>query len=132
MTVHTAGGGVMRLRRICIFGLFGRFDYEINLNMEERITILHGPNGFGKTTILRMVHDLFAGRYSKLRAETFRDFRIDFEDGRSLIVTNIDENGSNTLTVTLMKGQEVLQSLPLQESDPETLRHFGHYLERLV
>src|ERR1017187_4384632 len=110
MTVHTARGGAMRLRRICIFGLFGRFDYEINLNMEERITILHGPNGFGKTTILRMVHDLFCGRHAKLMAIKFRDFLIVFEDGRSIAVTRPDTaEDSSPPVVTLMKGQEVLQ-----------------------
>lgn len=123
----------MRLKRICVFGLFGRFDYEINLNMTDRITILHGPNGFGKTTILRMVHDLFCGRYAKLMAIKFRDFRIDFEDGRSIAVTRPDTaEDSSSLVVTLMKGQEVLQSLPLKETDPDTIRHLGHFLERRV
>ena len=31
------------------------FDHEIPLNQESRITIIHGPNGVGKTVLMRMV-----------------------------------------------------------------------------
>ncbi len=43
------------LKRIGIKGLFGKFNYEIELK-EEGLTILTGPNGFGKTTILKIIH----------------------------------------------------------------------------
>ena len=38
---------------ISIRGLFDKFNYQITFNKGE-ITILTGPNGFGKTTILKM------------------------------------------------------------------------------
>lgn len=44
-----------RIRRIQVTNLFGIFNHEIRLNLDERITILHGPNGFGKTIILQML-----------------------------------------------------------------------------
>ncbi len=43
------------LKKIKIEGLFNKFNYEIELK-EERITILTGPNGYGKTTILKIIH----------------------------------------------------------------------------
>ena len=43
------------LQRIEIKKLFDQFDYNIELN-PEGITILTGPNGYGKTTILRIIH----------------------------------------------------------------------------
>lgn len=43
------------LKKIKIEGLFNKFNYEIALK-EERITILTGPNGYGKTTILKIIH----------------------------------------------------------------------------
>lgn len=45
----------MRLRRFRIEKLFGLFTHEITLNDEPRITILHAPNGYGKTVILQMM-----------------------------------------------------------------------------
>jgi predicted ATP-binding protein involved in virulence len=38
----------MRIQQISVNGLFGIFDHVIPLNMDERITIIHGPNGFEK------------------------------------------------------------------------------------
>ncbi len=43
------------LKKIKIEGLFNKFDYEIELK-EEGITILTGPNGYGKTTILKIIY----------------------------------------------------------------------------
>lgn len=43
----------MRVKEISIGNLFGFFNCTISLNMNERITIIHGINGCGKTTILR-------------------------------------------------------------------------------
>ena len=42
------------LERIRIEKLFGYYDYDIRLN-DEKVTILTGPNGYGKTTILRII-----------------------------------------------------------------------------
>jgi predicted ATP-binding protein involved in virulence len=45
----------MRVRSIDVKGLFGVFNHEIPINSAERVTIIHGPNGFGKTVTLRMI-----------------------------------------------------------------------------
>ena len=44
----------MKLSSVRINNLFGQFDYNIALNQDEGITILTGPNGYGKTTILKI------------------------------------------------------------------------------
>ena len=41
--------------KIKIYKLFNLFDYEIALK-NEGVTILTGPNGYGKTTILKIIH----------------------------------------------------------------------------
>ncbi len=56
----------MRIKQISVSKLFGIFDHIIPLNREERVTIIHGANGFGKTTLLRMINGLFNSRYSEL------------------------------------------------------------------
>ena len=42
------------IQSIQIDNLFGRFNYNISAKLEG-ITIITGPNGFGKSTILRIV-----------------------------------------------------------------------------
>ena len=49
----------MKIKKIIIEGLYNTFNHRIPLNQEEGITIIHSPNGFGKTMILRMVDGLF-------------------------------------------------------------------------
>lgn len=43
----------MKINELHIRGLFGIYDYNIRFN--DPLTIITGPNGYGKTTILRMV-----------------------------------------------------------------------------
>jgi predicted ATP-binding protein involved in virulence len=71
----------MRIIKIAVDGLFGIFDHAIPLHLEDRITIIHGPNGFGKTTLLKMLDGLFNRRYADLRDVPFTRFQVDFDDG---------------------------------------------------
>lgn len=82
----------MRIKQISVTNLFGIFDHTIFLNMDERITIIHGPNGFGKTAILRILNGIFQSNYSEIHSIPFDNFKVDFDEGSKLIVTkNISE-----------------------------------------
>lgn len=70
----------MKIKRIVVKELFGIFDHEIPLNTDDHITIIHGPNGYGKTILLTLVNALFSSHYSKLRVVPFRKLSIDFDD----------------------------------------------------
>ncbi|MGJ5672561.1 MAG: AAA family ATPase [Nostochopsis sp.] len=82
----------MQIKQISVSGLFGIFDHVIPLNMDERITIIHGPNGFGKTAILRILNSFFNSRYSELRAIPFREFQVEFDNSSSV---EIIKNANN-------------------------------------
>ncbi len=45
----------IRLERIQVTNLFGRFNYDINLNNGSDVAILIAPNGCGKTTIFKLL-----------------------------------------------------------------------------
>jgi predicted ATP-binding protein involved in virulence len=81
----------MRINQISVKKLFGVFDHTIPLNVSDRITIIHGLNGCGKTILLKMIHGLFKSRYSEIRNIPFAEFRVDFDDGRYLTVTKAIE-----------------------------------------
>ncbi|MUG93877.1 AAA family ATPase [Scytonema sp. UIC 10036] len=82
----------MRIKQISVKGLFGIFEHIIPLNLDERITIIHGPNGFGKTAILRLLNGFFNSRYSELRALAFRSFRVEFDDSSVIEIIKNSEN----------------------------------------
>jgi len=72
----------MRIIEISVTDLFGVFNHTIPLNTDERVTIIHGPNGFGKTILLRMLDGLFNGSYSELSSIPYQRFQIRFDEGR--------------------------------------------------
>lgn len=77
----------LRIRTIRVHKLFGIFDHEIPLNLNERITIIHGPNGFGKTVILRMLNSLFREGLEILWRVPFQELAIAFQDESALKIT---------------------------------------------
>ncbi len=76
----------MRLSKIQVSKLFGVFDHTVSLNLADRITIIHGPNGYGKTAVLLLVQSLLGNRFGKLRRVPFQTFAVTLEDGREISV----------------------------------------------
>jgi len=70
----------MKITKITVKNLFGIFNHEIPLNTKEHITIVHGPNGFGKTVLLKMLNALFSLDYQKLRRMPFDELALEFGD----------------------------------------------------
>ena len=79
----------MRVNQISVTKLFGLFDHTIPLNHDERVTIIYGPNGIGKTVLLRMLSNLFKSEYAELRSIPFEEFRVDFDNSCHLCVHKI-------------------------------------------
>jgi ABC-type cobalamin/Fe3+-siderophores transport system ATPase subunit len=76
--------GLIQLR---VEGLFGEFTHEIKLNDEERLSLVHGPNGVGKTTLLRIVDAFFNKKYQILRRIPFSTIIVTLTDGDRMQVT---------------------------------------------
>jgi predicted ATP-binding protein involved in virulence len=102
----------MRIKQISVKGLFGFFDYVIPLNLDERITIIHAPNGHGKTIILKMLNGLFHQQYADLRKIPYRTFRVEFENSTSLEIHKIDSG---------IKQSNLALDLELEAEKEETL-----------
>ena len=73
-----------RLERVDVAGLFGIFNHRIDLNLEDRVTLLHGPNGVGKTTVLKMVDALLTGKMEYFSRVPFERLALEFDDGAAL------------------------------------------------
>ena len=65
------------IKRILIEKLFSRFNYDISIN--QGITIITGPNGFGKSTILRIVNAISNGNISYFRRLDFYTITVEFD-----------------------------------------------------
>lgn len=80
----------MRITKISVKGLFGMFDHEIPLNQESRITIVHGPNGVGKTVVQRMIRGLFQNDYEVLGTTPFEELRVDLGNAGAITVNKFE------------------------------------------
>ena len=76
----------MKINSLKVSGLFGRFNHDLKFRSDERIMIMIGPNGFGKTTILRIIDVLFNQPLLRLASMPFREVSVSFDDGSNLIV----------------------------------------------
>lgn len=85
----------MKISRVSVRGLFGSLAHEIPLG-EGGITFIHGPNGCGKTTVLRLVHALLAGELQTLKLVDFKELQVTYTDGHSLLVSRTVRQESAT------------------------------------
>jgi predicted ATP-binding protein involved in virulence len=88
----------MKIKKIYVKNLFGIFNHEIPLNLEDHITIIHGPNGYGKTILLTMLNGFFRSNYRELFRIPFSELSLIFDDGSSLLIQKkARDNGGKTL-----------------------------------
>lgn len=82
----------MRIKEISVKKLFGMFDYTIPLNLDERITIIHGPNGYGKTNILRLIKASFSLNLEILHKIPFNEYDLIFDDSSVYSIRKKNKN----------------------------------------
>lgn len=68
-----------------IQGLFRSLNHVIPLN-KGGITLIHGPNGCGKTTLLKLLTAVINGEFGYLKRVQFDFFSIEFSDGKKLFI----------------------------------------------
>lgn len=126
---------LLRLQRIEVDGLFGLYDYLIDLNLTDRVTILHGPNGVGKTTVLRMVDALLRSDFAYFKRIPFARFLLAFEDRSTLELQtsgrfdNRKDERTGTLTFTGGNGSSRADHVDLRPSEAESIAARVDYLQ---
>lgn len=79
----------MRIQSIAVDGLFGRFNHTIDFAPEGRVTVIHGRNGIGKSSLLALVHAMFHRQADLLRDVPFNQLHVGLEDNISLQLSRI-------------------------------------------
>lgn len=79
------------MKGIHVKGLFGRFDYDIRL-AEGSTTILTGPNGFGKSTILQCIYAVANSDLEFFLKLDFKEIEIQFDEGENLRIIKCQDN----------------------------------------
>ncbi len=102
----------MKLKKITINKLFGLEynNFEINLYPAEKITLLYGFNGLGKTTIIKLVSAIISCDLVKLLELHFESASLTFEDNSKLCVkrdSNFKESNIRMLRWKSRKEEKV-------------------------
>lgn len=128
----------MRVREILVKGLFARFDYQIPMNLDERITIIHGPNGFGKTALLRLIASLFGSTNAALLLVPYTELKVEFDNGHSISVVKMNtvkegppERHQLSLRFTYHNGSKA-HHFTLSGRSPEQLEFPLHLIGEMV
>ena len=72
------------LHSIKVKKLFGRFDYELQLK-QEGITIITGPNGYGKSTLLKIIDSIANGRIDYFIQIDFKSIELNANNKKLII-----------------------------------------------
>ena len=81
----------MRIRKINVEELFDYYSYEIVMKEHDAISIIHAPNGYGKTTVFKMVNYLLELDIIGISAVPFKKFVVEFTEGTILRVKRVEE-----------------------------------------
>ncbi len=110
---------LLRLQRIVVDRLFDIYDHDIHLKLDDRVTLLHGPNGVGKTVVLGMIDALLRRRLGYIRGIPFSRFFLEFHDGSTVEVEAAGErSGGDTHYELKLSTQGQAHSARVDELDP--------------
>ncbi|MEH0937624.1 AAA family ATPase [Micromonospora psammae] len=77
-----------QIRQFTVEGLFdSALTHKISFSTDGRVTIIAGPNGVGKTHILRLIHAILGLQTPALARMPFQVAQLKLADGRSLRIS---------------------------------------------
>ena len=76
----------MNINALHVSGLFDSFDHELKFPRGERLMIMIGPNGYGKTMTLRIIDALFNHPTTRLTRLPFKRVTVSFDNSSTLVV----------------------------------------------
>jgi hypothetical protein len=110
----------MRLRRLQVRGLFGLFDHEVPFDLDRRITLIHAPNGYGKTVILKIIAAFFGGSLKTFRDYEYSEIIFEFDNGTTAVVAQ----SSGQPELDLGERQTASKSYKIRYYDGESAQEY--------
>lgn len=99
-----------RLVEFSIEHLYGLYNHSIKFDQTESVAILHGPNGVGKTALLKCIDYLLSSNFSELRKIPYSKIYAKLSNGVHFKLTRVGV-GINDL---LMRAVDPSQKLAIE------------------
>jgi predicted ATPase len=103
------------IKRLEAIGIYGRFD--INLDFQDGINIIHGSNGTGKTTLLHILANAVNEDFRRFGHLKFQKLTITLDDDTKILIEQQDSPNDPLETVTkfFINQSEEVDSYSLKE-----------------
>lgn len=89
-------GPFKRVTSVYTKKLFGLYDHKVDLFLNDRVTIIHGPNGVGKTTLLKIIHAIFNSDFALLFSVPFEEIGVTLDDNSVIVLRRRQDSISRT------------------------------------
>lgn len=111
------------IKGIQLHKLFGRFNYKISMK-SDGVTIITGPNGFGKSTILRIIDALNSENIEFFMDLDFSKIMITFDNGEKATIQKSSKKFSiDDISISLLDNEKLRffqRRLQAQQSNPSS------------
>ena len=112
-----ANDDLLRVKEIRVVKLFGTYTHLVPLRTKDRVTIIHGPNGVGKTVLFRLVTALLSGNFLELMKVPFETFEVTLSNDSIL-------GFARTTSSTIEKGDDDVLATCYLKQDGEQVNSF--------
>ncbi|MGV2390338.1 MAG UNVERIFIED_CONTAM: AAA family ATPase [Microcystis novacekii LVE1205-3] len=91
------------IKRLEAIGIHGRFD--INLDFQDGVNIIHGSNGTGKTTVLHILANAVNEDFRRFGHLKFQKLTITLDDDTEILIEQ--QNSPQTVTTVFVNNQKI-------------------------
>ncbi|WP_238486117.1 AAA family ATPase [Rahnella perminowiae] len=102
MKIYDEKGFKMELIKLEVKGLFGLLNYDIPLNNSD-FTILTGPNGYGKTILLRVIRSILKNELEMFKTLKFESFTLLTDIAEIEIIKDFSKNNNESVYLKLSR-----------------------------
>ncbi|TXJ24666.1 MAG: hypothetical protein E6Q24_15955 [Chitinophagaceae bacterium] len=114
----------MELIKLSVEKLFNTFSYSININAKEKITLLHGQNGLGKTVVLKLIQLFFDQNFLELKSIQFTNFCLHFDPNLEIKITRVTKNDEIQLKIEKYKNGKRTEDPPFTTKDNTSYKRY--------
>lgn len=115
----------MKIARVSVKDLFYTYTYSIDLKTDNPVSIIHAPNGYGKTTVFRLIRDTLNLNINGLFMIPFKQFCIELYDATRIVILKDGEidDFQNMFNLIISISNDTSNSQKLVLST-DMIRHF--------
>lgn len=111
----------MKIKELKIQNLFGQFSYHMNFEESNEVFIITGPNGYGKTTILRIIESLAKQNFIFFYSISFDKIEFIFDNEQRFVIKQ------EIVPLVVFPGQSVLSDRIVE---PERKTVFSYFINK--